>query len=299
MLGDGGTADPGQRLLTRRVHIKYENLVRPFERAGEFPRESLCARIQVRLEHNDTAVPGDGWVTGRILMRNRPQCRQCGSDLGRMVGVIVEDPYPVGGAHQFEPSAHTFEPGQSVEDLIERSAGLGGGHHGCQGIECHMSAGHCQSHRARLGVPGNLDLGHRASPVLFPVDQASGQPLGRPTAVAQHPHAEGSTAFGQRRGTRIVRTHHQCSPGSDPLNEGIEHRRIGLRTAEEVQMIGFDIGDYRDVGAVLQERAVAFVGLGHENRAAAVVSIGARLAHIAADGEGRIKAAVLQDDDEH
>ena len=30
-----------------------------------------------------------------------------------------------------------------------------------------------------------------------------------------------------------------------------------------------------------------------------MVSVGARLAHVAADGEGRVEAAVLQDDDEH
>ena len=64
-------------------------------------------------------------------------------------------------------------------------------------------------------------------------------------------------------------------------------------------MIGLHVGHDRDVGRVLQQRSVAFVGLGDEHLTTAVVGVGAGLAEITAHREGGIETAVLQGDDEH
>lgn len=42
-------------------------------------------------------------------------------------------------------------------------------------------------------------------------------------------------------------------------------------------MIGLDVGDHRDVGCVLQQRAIAFVGFGDETVATAVMGVGTGL----------------------
>ncbi len=113
--GDGGTADPCQRLLARGVDVKDEDFVRALQCLGELARESSCARIEMRLEYDDAAGAGDGRVAGGILFDNRPHRCQRGPDLGRMVRIVVENPHPCGTAHQFETAAHTIEPRQSVE----------------------------------------------------------------------------------------------------------------------------------------------------------------------------------------
>ena len=61
-------------------------------------------------------------------------------------------------------------------------------------------------------------------------------------------------------------------------------------------MVGLHVGDQGGVRRVDEEGAVALVGLGHEQLAAAVVGVGAGLVQVAADGEGRVGAAVLQRD---
>ena len=66
-----------------------------------------------------------------------------------------------------------------------------------------------------------------------------------------------------------------------------------------VEVVRLDVGHDGDVGPVVQERAVALVGLGDEDVAGAVVRVGAGLAEVAADGERRVDAAVLQRDGEH
>ena len=169
-----------------------------------------------------------------------------------------------------------------------------------------MPTGHRQPHGPRTVLPRQLHGGHCAGALLPPIQQFASQaggvsaPTGgRVAAVAQHLDAKGVGALGERGGTRVVDADHHDAAGLEPLHEGVEHRHIGLFGAEEVQMVGFDVGDHHDVGAVLDQRSVALVRLGHEKRAAAVVGIGARLAQVAAHGEGRIEPGVLQRHDEH
>jgi hypothetical protein len=50
-------------------------------------------------------------------------------------------------------------------------------------------------------------------------------------------------------------------------------------------VVGFDVGDDRDVRGVFEQRTVALVGFGDERRPAAVMGVGSRLTEVAADGE--------------
>ena len=97
-----------------KVKVTVSSCGRAVERLPEFARERLCPRIQVGLEHDD----GPALETGVALLGHRPHSRQRGAHLGRMVGVIVENPYAVGGADQLEAPPHALETGKSVEHAV-------------------------------------------------------------------------------------------------------------------------------------------------------------------------------------
>ena len=114
VLGDHRSADAGHRLFPRGVHVEHEDLVGGVERLAELTRESLCARIQVRLEHHHRAA------APALLGDASARAAERGAHLGRMVGVVVEDPHAVRGADQLEAAAHALEPGQPVEHRRRR-----------------------------------------------------------------------------------------------------------------------------------------------------------------------------------
>ena len=163
------------------------------------------------LENDDAARTGDGRVPGAILPGNRAQCGQGGRYLGRVMGVVVEDPHSVGCADQFETPAHTLEPGQPVQHLIGRRARLDGGQDRSQRVERHVPAGHRQPHRPRLDLPGELDVGHRTGSLLLPTEQRAGQSLGRSAAVAQDPDSLPRAAIGEGGRARVIGADHQRS----------------------------------------------------------------------------------------
>ncbi|CFR42934.1 Uncharacterised protein [Mycobacterium tuberculosis] len=139
----------------------------------------------------------------------------------------------------------------------------------------------------------------RADPLLLPRDQRGCHGLTRHRPVSQHSNSQLSRALSQRGPSGVVSAHHQRTPGDNALHEGVEHRNIRLDAAVEVQVIGLDVGDHRDVGCVLQQRAIAFVGFGDETVATAVMGVGTGLPQLTADRKGRVKPAVLQGDDQH
>ena len=81
--------------------------------------------------------------------------------------------------------------------------------------------------------------------------------------------------------------------------ERVEGPHVRLRRAEVVQVVCLHIGDDRHLWVVGDEGSVAFVCLGDEDVARAVVRVRAGLVEIAADGERGVGAAVLQGDREH
>ena len=139
----------------------------------------------------------------------------------------------------------------------------------------------------------------RAGALLLPVQKGACQRLRRVASVAQHANAQCGGALRQSRRAGVVGANHQRATGFQALDEAVEHRAVCLGAAEEIQVVGLDVGHHRDVGCVLQQRPVALVGLGDEALPAAVVSVGACLAEVAAHRERRVKPAVLQRHDEH
>ncbi len=162
---------------------------------------------------------------------------------------------------------------------------------------------------SRLCRPGIADLqaAHRR-PVLVqpgPRGQAGTAGLlqahvgvGR-EAVGEHADAFAASHVGQGTRPLVVGAGDQQAAGQDAAGEapvGVLHRR---ERAVEVEVVGLDVGDDRDLGPVDQERAVALVRLGDEHVTGAVVGVGAVLGQLAADGEGRVGAAGLQRHGQH
>ena len=103
-LGDHQAADPGEladRLLAGRVDVEHRDLVGGRQRGAELVREGLGARVEVGLEGGDQPALGE---LARRLERRR--------DLGRVVGVVVVDPRPVGSALELEAPGDAGEVGE-------------------------------------------------------------------------------------------------------------------------------------------------------------------------------------------
>ena len=98
-------------------------------------------------------------------------------------------------------------------------------------------------------------------------------------------------------GARIVRAgqHHSAdSPGERG------ERRLDVRQAlVVVQMVGFDVGDERDVGRQQQERPVALVRLGHEVRAGSILRAEPGLGEDPADDVAGVGPALAEHRGEH
>ena len=79
----------------------------------------------------------------------------------------------------------------------------------------------------------------------------------------------------------------------DQVSKVIEDLEVGFLAVEEVEVVGLDSREHRDVRAIAQQRGIGFIGLGDESFPSATVGIGARAVELAADGEGGIKTRVL------
>ncbi len=101
--------------------------------------------------------------------------------------------------------------------------------------------------------PASCDVRHRAGVLLFPAHQRARQVAPIVAAVAQYPNAQRRSAFGEGRGARVVGADHQRAAGRQPLDEVVEHRAVRLGAAEEVEMVGLDVGHHRDVRGVFEQ----------------------------------------------
>ena len=110
-----------------------------------------------------------------------------------------------------------------------------------------------------------------------------------PTRDDREPAARGLR--GQVGGAVVVDAADQEPVGVDPVEEVGEGRAVGLLGPPVVEVVGLDVGDDRGVRRVDEEGAVALVGLGDEQVAAAVVGVARRSrSSIAADGVRRVGA---------
>ena len=118
-------------------------------------------------------------------------------------------------------------------------------------------------------------------------------------AVGPDPQRELPGRLGQGPGARIVGARDQQPVPGDAQGEPGE-RGLDLGQARVVvQVIGFHAGHDGRLGREHEERAVALIGLGHEQLAAALIRTQAGLGEDAADHVGRVGAAVPQHGGEH
>ena len=87
----------------------------------------------------------------------------------------------------------------------------------------------------------------------------------------------------------MIEAHHREAVERQVFDEGQKGVLDRVEGLEVVEMLGIDVGDDRDVGGQLQERAVALVGLDHHPVAGAEPGIGAIGVDDAAIDHGRIE----------
>ena len=87
---------------------------------------------------------------------------------------------------------------------------------------------------------------------------------------------------------RVVEAQHLRSGGLG--HESDERRPQGVEAAVVFEVVGFDVGDHDGLCRQFDERAVALVGLDHQQVAAADRGTGVEVTEITADDEGRIEA---------
>src|SRR4029077_17520944 len=88
------------------------------------------------------------------------------------------------------------------------------------------------------------DLGYPADALLLPIQQRASETGVDAAAVAQHPHPALGRTRGECRSALVVRANHQCTPWAQPGDEVVEHRRVRLGGAEEVEVVGLDVGHH-------------------------------------------------------
>jgi hypothetical protein len=108
---------------------------------------------------------------------------------------------------------------------------------------------------------------------------------------------DGVVGLGQLRGVVIV--------DADDLGTGhagevlVEGGHDGLGPAEVVEVVHLDVGEDRAVQRQLEERAVALVGLDHEEVASGPVGARADVVHVPAHEEARLHPGFGEDHGEH
>ena len=93
---------------------------------------------------------------------------------------------------------------------------------------------------------------------------------------------------------RMIDAHHGEAVERHVLDESLERILHRFERLEVVEMLRIDVGDDRDVGRQLQERAVALVGLDHHPVAGAEPRVGAVGIDDAAVDDGRIEIARVE-----
>ena len=172
---------------------------------------------------------------------------------------------------------------------VERGAQLQPGHQGGGGVAGVVGPGDGQVHLAQDPAVV-LDGERRAGPAALQVDHAVVGALGG--AVGEGP-GRGAELGGQR----IVDAHH---PGARRLGQEPDEGRLQrLEPAVELEVVGLDVGHDGGVAGQLEERAVALVGLDHQQVALVPDRPGADLVDVAADDERRPQPGLDQHEGQH
>ena len=283
--------DAGLRILAGRIDIQHERLVRPAEGGPQLPREDAGPAEQVGLEDGDDPAP----------VRDVPRGREVSGHLGGMVRVAVQHPHPVGLALELQAAPRPAVGAQPAGHRVRRKAQFQARGQHCCGVEGIVPAGDAQLHPR-----GELGLLRRWAGTDLEADRHAARQHGtdpvvrvRRLAVGPDPQREFPGRVGQGPGTRVIGAGDQQAARGDAPGK-LAERDLDLGQAGViVQVVGFHAGHDGRLGREHEERAVALVGLGHEQLAAALVRAEAGLGEDAADHVGRVGAAVPQHGGEH
>ena len=123
---------------------------------------------------------------------------------------------------------------------------------------------------------------------------ASGPGSRAETVTTRRPAARCRSASAAAPGSSTTQTRKPV--GVEGVGELVEGRDVRLLGPPVVEVVGLDVGDDRGVRRVVQERAVALVGLGDEQVAGAGGRVDAGRRQVATDGVRRVRAGRLQRD---
>src|SRR5262249_12179641 len=112
-IGDGLTADSGNRRLARRINIGDDDAIGLIKGGAKLIAQRLGARVAMWLKHCQ-----------HPLASGRTRCRQGGADFRGMMRVIVDQQKAVASVLDFETAAGVPKFGQGNGDLFERHAKL-------------------------------------------------------------------------------------------------------------------------------------------------------------------------------
>ena len=221
-------------------------------------------------------------------------------DLDRMVAVVVEDLDAVPRSGTREAALDAAEGRQALPDGVGRYAEFMRDRDRRRRVRHVVPAGHRQAQvgdrrlRAGLAVAdGHVEQRRRAVHAMVAEAHIGLRVLaiGDDAAVLD--------AGDQRLHFRMVGAHHAEAVERHVLDELPESLANLVEGAVVVEMLGIDVGDDRDVGRQLQERAVALVGLDHHPLARAHAGIGAVGVDDAAIDHGRVEPAGVEQRRDH
>ena len=228
-------------------------------------------------------------------------------DLGRVVGVVIVDAHAVEVAAldlaaELEAAAHAGKVGEPLPQLLRVGAGKHASEQRGRGVEHHVAARDTELIAHRGGVFGHVQLHSRRDVGAFHRflgDHGAGGDVGVGRdglrgAVAKHVHAPGGGALTALGCVRVVQADHEVTAGLDAVGEVVEDLEVRLVGFEEVEVVGLDVGNHRDVRLVAKQRRVRLVRLGHEHVAGSVMGVRAGAVELTANGEGGVHPGRLQ-----
>jgi len=134
--------------------------------------------------------------------------------------------------------------------------------------------------------------------------EAEGRAAGLPSEIDDPvagaldlPDRDDRVPTGQRGPLDVIDADHGQAAGAD--DEPVEGLPQRLEAAVVGVVVGLDVGDHGDLGAELDEGAVALVGLDHEPLAVGPHGAGADLVDVPADDEAGVEAGFGEDHGQH
>ena len=182
------------------------------------------------------------------------------------MGIIVDHDHVTGFAKALKATLDTPMLGQA--SLDRGPVGSEGPGHGCGGQRI--------SHSVQASAS---NLGHALLHPVFDQPEASARTMhlhvnGAQLAPGRHAIAVAGRCQGQQpRGLRIVATNDQTPTLAQAADKRRKRRAHTLEVAIDVEVIGLEIGDDRDVRREVMKRPIELVGLNHRQIARTVPQV--------------------------